>query len=58
MDDFTEFYECWKGLPLARLHEIAERVIRDLEMPGILALRLVFLERFGQEVEESHRCAI
>jgi hypothetical protein len=58
MDDWTEFYEKWQDLPRERLLALSERAIRELEMQEIMALRIIFRERYEKELKESHLFAV
>ena len=58
MDDWTEFYEKWRELPRERLLALCERAIRELEMKEIMALRMIFKERYAKELKESNLFAV
>ena len=57
-DSFNDLYKRWKGFPTEKLLELSQRAIRDLNMQEILALRLIFTERYQLELQESHNVAI
>ena len=58
LDYYGDFYKEWQSLPVERLRILSERAIRDLSMPEILALRLIFKERYQRELQESHENSI
>ena len=58
METFNYFYEIWKGLPTDRLREISELAIRDMNMQEIIALRMIFSERYQKDLEESRKNSI